>query len=66
MKAETTLKNQTPITKWSHRALELGIFLKGFDAIFEILGGIFFWFMSNITLNQLVISLTQHELIEDP
>lgn len=66
MKAEATVKNQAQFTKWLHRALELGIFLKGFDALFEILGGIIFWFTSNITLNTLVISLTQHELIEDP
>lgn len=66
MKAEATVKNQALLAKWLHRGVELGIFLKGFDAVFEMLGGIIFWFTSNVTLNRLVIALTQHELIEDP
>ena len=66
MKAETTIKNKSRLKNWLHRGLELGIFLKGLDALFEILGGVIFWFTSNVTLNRLVILLTQHELIEDP
>lgn len=64
MKVENAL-NQTSFTKLLHRVLELGIILKGFDAILEMIGGILFWFASNVTFDQWVISLTQHELIEN-
>ena len=49
-----------------HRIFRLGIWVKGFDAVLEIIGGLFFLLASNITLNRLVIALTEHELIEDP
>ena len=65
MKAERVLR-QTSFTRLLHRILELGIILKGFDAILEMIGGVLLWFASNITFDQWVISLTQHELIEDP
>ena len=65
MKTERTT-SQPRLTKLLHQALELGIFVKGFDAVLEMIGGAIFWFTSNTTLNKLVISLTQHELIEDP
>ena len=54
------------ISKFLHRILELGIFIKGFDAILEMIGGVLFWFASNLTIHQLIITLTQHELVEDP
>ena len=66
MKTEAATKNQMSHSKWLHRALELGIFAKAIDALFEMFGGIIFWFTSNVTLNRLVILLTQHELTEDP
>jgi uncharacterized membrane protein len=65
MKAENVL-HPTSLTRLLHRILELGIILKGFDAILEMIGGILLWFASNITFDQWVISLTQHELVEDP
>ncbi|HLO18382.1 MAG TPA: DUF2127 domain-containing protein [Anaerolineales bacterium] len=65
MKAENAL-NQISFTRLLHRVLELGIILKGFDAILEMMGGTLLWFASNITFDQWVLSLTQHELIEDP
>lgn len=65
MKAESVL-NQTSFARLLHRFLELGIFMKGFDAALEMIGGILFWFASNVSFDQWIISLTQHELIEDP
>ena len=65
MKKENTT-HQTLLKKILHWAFEMGIFIKGFDAVLEIIGGFIFLFASNIALNQLVISLTEHELIEDP
>src|SRR6266545_7986793 len=65
MKAENAL-HQTSFTRLLHRILELGIILKGFDAILEMIGGVLFWFASNVAFDQWVTSLTQHELIEDP
>ncbi len=57
---------QTSFSKFLHRILELGLFIKGVDAILEMIGGVLFWFASNLTFDQWIISLTQHELIEDP
>ncbi|HLO29030.1 MAG TPA: DUF2127 domain-containing protein [Anaerolineales bacterium] len=65
MKAESAL-NQPSFTRLLHRVLELGIILKGFDAILEMIGGILFWFASNVTFDQWITALTQHELVEDP
>ena len=44
----------------------MGIWVKGFDAVLEVVGGSIFWLASDLTLNRLVIELTEHELIEDP
>ncbi len=65
MKIESALP-QTSFTRFLHRALEFGLLIKGFDAVLEMIGGILFWFASNVTFDQWIISLTQHELIEDP
>jgi len=56
----------TFFTRTFHWIFEAGTLLKGFDAALEILGGFIFLFASNIKLNQLIVSLTQHELSEDP
>jgi uncharacterized membrane protein len=66
MRAASVLQQKTSFTRLLHRVLELGMLIKGFDAVMEMLGGILFWFASNVTFDQWVISLTQHELIEDP
>jgi uncharacterized membrane protein len=49
-----------------HRVFALGIWLKGIDGVLEIIGGVILLLTSNAALNQLVIALTQHELVEDP
>jgi uncharacterized membrane protein len=49
-----------------HRVFTLGIWLKGFDGLLELIGGVLLRVTSPVTLSRLVVSLTQHELIEDP
>jgi uncharacterized membrane protein len=49
-----------------HRVFALGIWLKGVDGVLEVAGGLLLLLISPTTLNQLVIALTQHELVEDP
>jgi len=49
-----------------HRVFALGIWLKGLDGVLEIAGGFIVLLTSNRALNQFVIILTQHELVEDP
>ncbi len=65
VKVESALP-QTSFTRLLHRILEFGLILKGFDAVLEMIGGGLLWFASNVTFDQWVISLTQHELVEDP
>jgi uncharacterized membrane protein len=60
------MNGQTLPTKIFHRVFTLGIWVKGFDAVLEMIGGFIFLLASNLSLNQAVIMLTQHELIEDP
>jgi uncharacterized membrane protein len=48
-----------------HTVFALGIWLKGLDGVLEMIGGLLF-VSSPVTLNRLVIALTQHELAEDP
>jgi uncharacterized membrane protein len=57
---------QSPRTSFLHRVFALGIWVKGIDGVLEIVGGAILLLTSNATLNQLVIVLTQHELVEDP
>ncbi len=42
------------------------VFLKGLDALFEIVGGIALWLISPSQIMRLVALLTQDEIIEDP
>jgi uncharacterized membrane protein len=48
------------------KAFHLGILFKGIDAILEIIGGFLLLTINPVTLNQLIIFLTQRELSEDP
>ena len=48
------------------RVFALGLWLKGFDGILELVGGLALLAFSNGTLSRLAIVLTQHELAEDP
>jgi Predicted membrane protein len=49
-----------------HKSFEIGIFVKGIDAILEIIGGILLTFLNKARLSKIIILLTQHELSEDP
>ncbi len=60
------MNRQTLFTKILRQVFAIGIWVKGFDAVLEIIGGFIFLLASNLTLNQLIIALTEHELIEDP
>src|SRR2546425_6287379 len=48
------------------RTFEVGIILKGLDRVLEVVGGLLLLVVSPATINQLVRSLTQHELSQDP
>ncbi len=60
------------IKKWSeksrllHDSFEVGIFLKGLNGVLEIIVGILLIFINPARLNQIIIFLTQNELVEDP
>jgi len=49
-----------------HRLFRLGIWLKGFDGVLEVIGGSLLLVTKPSTLSQFVVVLTQHELTEDP
>jgi len=48
------------------RIFDVSLTLKGIDGLLEVLGGVFFLFLSPDRLNAIVRFLTQHELSEDP
>ena len=60
------LRARTLGSKVLHWAYEMEIWIKGFDATLEVIGGLILLLAGNLTLNRFVISLTQHELVEDP
>ncbi|MEJ2652120.1 MAG: DUF2127 domain-containing protein [Gammaproteobacteria bacterium] len=49
-----------------HLAFEVGLILKGVIALFEIIGGILVYFVSQHFLLHVVLAVTQDELSEDP
>ena len=49
-----------------HQLVQASRWIKGFDGALEIIGGLLLLLISPATLHRLVISLTQHELVEDP
>lgn len=49
-----------------YKVFEIGIFLKGIHAIFEIVGGILVFLINGTYVLNTVLSLTQEELSEDP
>ena len=48
------------------RVFEIGIILKGLDGVLETVGGLLLLVITPATINRLTVSLTQHELSEDP
>jgi uncharacterized membrane protein len=49
-----------------YRVFALGVWVKGMDGVLEIVGGFLLLLISPVMLNQFVMTLTQHELVEDP
>jgi uncharacterized membrane protein len=48
------------------RLFDIGIFIKGFDGVLELIGGLLFLFVTHSALDHLVKILTEHELAQDP
>ena len=48
------------------RTFAVGMILKGLDGVLEMLGGVILFLVSASTISNIVSSLTQHELSEDP
>ena len=48
------------------KIFEVGVLLKGLDGLLEVAGGILLLLIKPVYLNQLAITLTQHEFAEDP
>jgi uncharacterized membrane protein len=48
------------------RTFEISIILKGLDGVLELIGGVLLLVVSPATINRLVVTVTQHELSEDP
>lgn len=49
-----------------HRLFELGITLKAFNAVFEIISGTLILFVSKHVFNNVLLRLARGELLEDP
>ncbi len=49
-----------------HLVFEVSLIFKGAIALFEILGGILVYFISQSFLLNVILALTQHELLQDP
>ena len=50
----------------SHRAFQVGVFLKGFDGVLDIVGGAALLLTTQPAIQRAVAFLTHEELIEDP
>jgi len=60
------MTHQTFRDRILHWVYEFEIWTKGFDATLEIIGGFILLLTNKLMLNQWVIAITQHELVEDP
>ena len=49
-----------------HNAFRASLIFKGIDGILEMIGGVLLLLVAPATINRIVLSLTQHELSEDP
>lgn len=60
------MRNRWSRDKLLHLAYDIGIWFKGIDGLFEMIGGVLLLLASKAALGHLVRALTQHELSEDP
>lgn len=58
--------DNTTEEKYIHKVFDISIILKGIDGILEIIGGLLLILVKPETINYIVASLTQYELVEDP
>ena len=49
-----------------HRLFDVGLYIKGFDGLLELLGGVLFWVIPPQAIGSAARLLTAHELSEDP
>lgn len=63
---KTFLNLPSPFARIVHISFEIGILIKGFDGLLEILGGLLLQFLSPEQINEAVLWMTQHELSRDP
>lgn len=59
-------KNNLSFKNLTHNAFEIGIIFKGIDGLLEIAGGILIFYLKPETVSKIIITLTQHELSQDP
>jgi uncharacterized membrane protein len=52
--------------KFFHRALQIGIWIKGFDGVLELVGGLFLLFGSPTWLSREIVHIAQHAFHRDP
>ncbi len=52
--------------KYWHELFEFGVFIKGFNGVWEIVSGFMILFLSKITLTNWFFLIAQNELLEDP
>ncbi len=62
MSSPTQFEAKTPLDKF----FQAGILLKAIDGLLEIIGGVLLLFVKPAYLDQFAVTLTQHELVEDP
>ena len=53
-------------SRWAHILFRIGIFLKGFDGILEVIGGFVLLSISRETITHVMYVLLQPEFAEDP
>ncbi len=52
--------------KYWHKFFELGVFLKGFNGIWEMISGLLILFFNKLTFSRWFYLLSRNELLEDP
>lgn len=49
-----------------HKSFEVGVIIKGFDGLLEVIGGVLIFFIKPSTIYNLFNFVFYHELVEDP
>src|SRR5215471_2353628 len=59
-------ESEKPLSPALDKTFKIGLVLKGLDGILEVAGGILLLFLSPHAIEQIVRTLTAHELTQDP